>query len=195
MSYFDTIYERVFGQKENRSPVEVSEVLKRTPSFMQKFNEWKHSLGSADFINEVWQSYFWHERGIDKNPQVTLHKSSRSNGFAIAYDASIGTKQFHFLFDYLAEKVRELDYKKVMSKSSMKEFEDRIETNELHYLKPKNDFVSPRDQKYGNVSIEYRSVDSKPVFIKLQANTYSDRAYQEPLDFEELAKYIFSNAS
>lgn len=74
----------------------------------------------------------------------------------------------------------------------MAERGDLVETKEMHYLKPKNDLTTPRDQKFGNVQIEYTRVNDEPTNIKLIANTYSDRAYQEPKDFEQLAQHIFS---
>ncbi len=192
MSYFDYVYKKLFPSGKYSSSVLVNEVIKRSQSFLRNFNAWKASELCEEYLNEIWQSYFWRKNGIDKNPHVSIFESSRSNGFAIIYQPNFNKYHFHYLFDYLADKVKKLDYKLVTSKFTMKERGDLVETKEMHYLKPKNDLTSPRDQKFGNVQIEYTKVNDEPTNIKLIANTYSDRAYQEPKNFEQLAEYIFS---
>ncbi len=189
MSYFDLVYKRLFG---TRSSILVNEVIKRSQSFLRKSNAWKASEMCEEYLNEIWQSYFWRKKGIDKNPQVLILESSRSNGLAISYQPEFNKYHFHYLFDYLADKVKKLDYRLVTSKLTMKERGDHVETREMHYLKPKNDFTTPRDQKFGNVQIEFVSVNDQPSRIQLIANTYSDRNYKEPENFEDLAQYIFS---
>ena len=192
MSYFDYVHKRLFGK---RSAILVNQVIKRSQSFLKNFNSWKASELCEEYLNEIWQSYFWRKKGIDKNPQVVILESSRSNGLAITYQPDFNKYHFHYLFDYLADQVKKLDYRLVTSKLTMKEQGDHVETREMHYLKPKNDFTVPRDQKYGNVQIELVSVNDQPSRIQLVANTYSDRSYQEPGDFEELAQHIFSTES
>lgn len=194
MSYFDYVYKKLFSTK-SASAVLVNEVIKRKESFLKRFDTWKASEVCEEYMNEIWQSYFWSKKGVDKDPQVHVFESSRSNGFAISYQPNFNKNHFHYLFDYLADQVKKLDYKLVMSKLTMQEKGENIETREMHYLKPKNDFSSPRDQKFGNVQIEYMSVNDEPTRIKLIANTYSDRAYNEPKDFEQLAKHLFSSES
>ena len=192
MSYFDYVYKRIFGSRSKRTAVLVNEVLKRSQNFLRQFNSWKASEICEEYLNEIWQSYFWSRKGVDKNPQVLILESSRSNGFAISYEPQFNKNHFHYLFDYLADQVKKLDYRLVISKLTMEERGDHVETREMHYLKPKNDFTVPRDQKYGNVQIEYLSVDDEPTRIKLIANTYSDRAYKDAESFEELAEHIFN---
>lgn len=193
MSYFDDVYKRLFSSRA--STVFVDEVIKRSQSFLKRFDSWKTSELCEEYLNEIWQSYFWKKNGIDKNPQVLLLETSRSNGLAISYQPNANKNHFHYLFDYLADRVKRLDYKLVTSKLTIKERGDFVETKELHYLKPKSDFMTPRDQKFGNVQIEYTRVNDEPTRIKLVANTYSDRSYKEPKSFEQLAQFIFSSES
>ena len=110
---------------------------------------------------------------------MLLHESNYSNGFAIKYMPEYGKKNFHFLFDYLADQVKKLDYTLVMSRQTMKENGDEVEMKEMHYLKPKRGFVEPIDQQYGNVQIEYKELNDEPMRIKLVANSYPDRKYLE----------------
>lgn len=192
MSYFDYVYKRLFPSGKYSSTILVNAVIKRSKSFLKNFNSWKASELCEEYLNEIWQSYFWSKNGVDKNPQVSIFESSRSNGFAISYQPNFNKYHFHYLFDYLADKVKKLDYKLVTSKFTMEERGDNVETREMHFLKPKNDLKTPRDQKYGNVQIEYIRINDEPTNIKLIANTYSDRAFQEPKNFEQLAQFIFS---
>lgn len=191
MSYFDSIYNKVFGTK-SATPIIVNEVIKRSQRFLNNFHAWKSSEVSHELLNEVWQSYFWKKKGIDKNPQVYILESNYSNGISINYESKYDRKSFHFLFDYLADQVKKLDYRLVMSRLTIEEKGQIVETKELHYLKPKRSFVEPIDQKYGNVQIEYKMVDDHPDSIRVIANGYPDRNYQEVKNFDELAKHIFN---
>ncbi|MEO9870061.1 hypothetical protein [Ekhidna sp.] len=193
MSYFDYIYQRLFG-KSSATPTKVfvNELIQRSQSFLDRFQAWKTSEYCEEFLNDVWQSYFWSKKGVDKDPQVILLESTYSNGFAINYESKYDKNNFHYLFDYLADRVKKLDYRLVLSRHTMQEKGDVVESKELHYLKPKLGFVEPIDQKFGNVQIEYIEENDKPTRIKLIANSYPDRKYQDAANFEDLAQYIFS---
>lgn len=191
MNYFDQIYNRLFGKSKEASTVIVNALINRSQGFLNRFNAWKSSDACQEFLNELWQSYFWRKKGIEKNPPMVIHESTYSNGFAITYLPEYSKKDFHYLFDYLADQVKKLDYRLVMSRQTMKESGDAVETKELHYLKPKRGFVEPIDQKYGNVQIEYIEVNNEPSRIKFIANSYPDRKYMEAQSFESLAQHVF----
>ena len=192
MSYFDDIYNRLFGKPATPTKVFVNEIIKRSQSFLDQFQAWRASDVCEEFLNDLWQSYFWRKKGVDKDPQMVLLESAYSNGFAISYEEKYGRSNFHYLFDHLADQVKKLDYRLVLSRHTMQEKGDIVEMKEMHYLKPKRGFVEPIDQKYGNVQIEYIEENDEPTRIKLIANSYPDRKYREAQDFEELAQYIFS---
>jgi len=189
MSYFDQIYSKLF-KKSTKSSVIVDELIKRSQTFLNRFNAWKTSDACEEFLNELWQSYSWSKQGIEKNPPILLHESNHSNGFAIGYLPEYEKSNFHFLFDYLADQVKKLDYRLVVSKQTLKENGDEVEKKELHYLKPKRDFTEPIDQKYGNVQIEYIEYNNQPSRIKFIANSYPDRKYTQALSFESLAQHV-----
>ena len=194
MSYFDLIYQRLFGKSgSSQTRVLVNEIIKRSQNFLDRFQAWKTSDKCQEFLNDLWQSYFWRKQGIDKDPQIVILESTYSNGLAIDYEDKYGKSNFHYLFDYLADQVKKLDYKLVVSRHTMQEKGDIVELKEMHYLKPKNNFVEPIDQKYGNVQIEYIEENDQPTRIKLIANSYPDRKYTQAKSFEDLAQHIFSN--
>lgn len=191
MSYFDQIYTRLFGQG-TRTKVLVNGVLKRSASFADRFLTWRSSDACAEFLNDLWESYFWKRQGVDKNPSFALLESTCSNGFAIDYTSEYGKNNFRYLFDYLAEQVKLLDYRLVVGRHTLEEKGEVVELKEMRYLKPKRDFIEPMDQKFGNVQIEYVEENDVPIRIKLIANSYSDRKYNEPLAFEDLAEHVLS---
>ncbi|MEQ8904702.1 hypothetical protein [Ekhidna sp.] len=192
MSYFDHIYNRLFGQSPTPTKVLVNEIIKRSQSFLDKFNAWSKSDTCEDFLNDLWQSYTWRKQGLDNDPQIMLLESTYSNGFAIDYEAKYGKSSFRYLFDYFAEEIKKLDYRLVVSRQTMKEKGDVVEMKEMHYLKPKRNWVEPIDQKFGNVQIEYIEENDQPTRIKLLVNSYPDRKYKKADNFEDLAEYIFS---
>ncbi len=193
MSYFDYIYNNLFG-KTGVTPTKilVNEIIKRSQSFVDRFQAWKTSDYCVDFLNALSQSYFWRKQGLDNDPKVMLLESTYSNGIAINYEERYGKNNFHYLFDYLADQVRNLDYRLVVSRHTMQEKGGIVESKEMHYLKPKRGFVEPIDQKYGNVQIEYIEENDQPRRIKLIANSYPDRKYKQAESFEDLALHIFS---
>ena len=146
MSYFDYVYKKLFSIRF-ASALLVNEVIKRRRSFLQRLNSWKTSELCEEYLNEIWQSYFWSKKGIDKPPQVLILETSISNGFAILYQPYSNKNHFHYLFDYLADKIKKLNYKLVLNKLTMEERGEDIETRELHYLKPKNDLTPPSGSK------------------------------------------------
>ncbi len=191
MSFFDQIYARLFqNEKESGTPMVVDNLLKRSESFKNGFNEWKLSDRFETIIHDAKHAYESAKEGVGRIPQVVLHQSKNSNGFAISYDEEYDKSSFHYLFDYLADQVKQLDYRLVMSKQTLKEKGKDVERKEMHYLKPKPGFVEPIDQKFGNIQIEYIENNNKPARIKFLANSYADRKYTEAIDFETLARQV-----
>lgn len=194
MSFFDDIYQRIFGtaSSEANGSVSVEALIKRSPTFLSEYEEWRASEQAAVFLESMWQSFYWQRKGVDKQPVLLLLESKYSNGFSLSYKSSYGKKDFQFLFDYLAQQVQELGYRKVVSKSAIEERGEEVELKEMHYLKPKVGFVEPIDQAFGNIQIEYIEENGQPVRIKFRANSYPDRKYKEARSFEELAEEVLS---
>ncbi len=192
MSFFDEIFAKIFGkEKSASSPVVIDGLIKRTQGFIDEYEQWKGSTACKDLLSEVSKSYFLSKERIENDPEVILHAGSNSYGFALTFSSRFEKTSFHYFFDYLAEQVKKLDYKVSVSKQTLKEHGEEVVKKEMHYLKPKNQFVKPIDQKYGNVQIEYIEHNNEPSRIKFVANSYPDRNYTEALSFESLAEIIF----
>ncbi|WP_420316029.1 hypothetical protein [Ekhidna sp.] len=194
MGYFEEIYTRLFSKTEDsQKTVHENELIKRSQSFIDQFETWKSSKYTSDLLDELWQSYYWGKQGVDKDPQMVILESTYSNGISIDYESKFNKNDFQYLFDFLAEQVKKLDYRLVVSRRTLTESDDRFKSIEMHYLKPKTGFVEPVDQKFGNVQIEYIEENNEPIRIKLIANSYPDRKYKRADSFEKLAQHIFSN--
>ena len=72
-----------------------------------------------------------------------------------------------------------------------------VQVVERHYMKPSlsKDIKLPIDQKYGNVLVEFVAYNDEPAYLKVMATCYSDRNYTEALDFEMLARKLFSDTN
>ncbi len=191
MSYFDQVYSGLFGKTASPG-ILVDAVIRRSKTFLKRFNAWKSSERCEELLNELWQSYFWSRSGIDKDPQILLLETPHSNGLAISYQSECNKYHFHYLFDYIADQVKKLDYRLVTSKLTMRERGKNVETREMHHLKPKADQEDTTDQKYSNVQVEYIRVNNQPSRIKLIASIYPNRKAGIPRNFESLAQHIFS---
>lgn len=192
MSFFDNIYHSLFGEKNAQPFVAVDQVIKRSESFLIDYTSWCGSKNKKHLVESIWDAYFWNKKGIRKTPNITVFNARNSNGFSVFYQEEIDETHFHYFFDLLAEKVLKLGYKKAMSKVSMREKGNVVETKEMHYLKPKIVAVDLLDQKYGNIQIEYIKTDNQPQNIKFLANTYSDSSYDKPKEFEELVELLLN---
>lgn len=195
MTFFDQIYQRLFPAKEAGGVVEQS-LIKRNEGFTEDYSSWKKSYKKDDLVKSIANSYRLKLDGMVGEPEVHILNTSLSKGFAISYAESIGPLEFKYLFDWLAEKVQALNYKRANADVTITEKQNFVETKEKYYFKPKQTKNASDElrQYFGNLLIEHIVVDKKPSFIKLTANTYSDRQYQKPDNFDLLAKYLFENA-
>ncbi len=190
MSFFDQVYQKIFVKKAKG--LILHEVLKRSQKFTSDYEIWKNSSYSNDLLDGISSALKLKKEGILSSPEVHQFSGDYSNGIAITYSKDIDHHHFHFLFDLLAERVKELGYKISVSDLIVTEKKDYVESKEKHYLKIKTSDSIPIDQKYGNVIIELVLIDDKPSFIRLMAHAYNDRLYKSPESFSGLAEYLLA---
>lgn len=193
MAFFDQVYQKLFPSKGQKHKSLVHEIIDRSDRYTKEYEVWKNSIQRKELVKTVGNSYHMKEKGFVGSPDVHLLDSKYSNGFAISFDDTLNKKEFQFLFDWFAEKVQELGYKKSTSDLLVSDKGKHVESKEKHYLKPEIKDITPIDQKFGNILIEYILIDGKPSYLKLVANVYSDRMYQKPEQFEKLAEYLFDS--
>lgn len=195
MTFFDQIYTRLFPKKQTSITILHQEVIRRGKVYKQKYDQWKLSGGSGKIMSDLALAYEQKRMGQAGRLDVHLLATNYSNGFAISYDEAIGKQEFQYLFDRLAEKVEELDYKRRNADMALISREDLLETREKYYLKPNRNMSSAdMEQYFGNILIEHIRINDKPSYIKLVANTYSDRAYKKAHNFEVLANHLLELA-
>jgi len=193
MKFFDQIYSRLFDTNKTKvQPILIDNVLKRSDSFIQNYHAWKVSDDADDLIFDIFNAYKRNLEGYEETPTILLHQSANSNGFAVSFDEKYGKCSYQYLLDYLSERVKSLGYRPAMSRHTLKENGNLVETKEMRYLKPKFGHVEPIDQKFGNIQIEYVAFNNQPSRLKFVANTYSDRKYTKAMSFESLIKKVLS---
>lgn len=190
MAFFDQVYRKLFPPKNPSQKSLVHEVITRGDSYSKAYNLWKHSIPRKDLVSAIGNSYQLKEKGMVGDPDVHILDTQYSNGFAISYNPSLDKREFQFLFDWLAEKIEALGYNRATSDLIISEKPTYVESKEKHYLKPKLSDETPINQRFGNILIEYITIDDTPSYLKLVANIYSDRMYKKPEKFSKLAEYL-----
>ncbi len=192
MSFFESVYNKVFKRNSPANKVILHEVIKRSSKYHESFNQWKNSARADSFLQHVSKAYEFKKMKIRDELEVHVLDSDYSNGFAITYNPYIDINHFQYFFDLLAERVNGAGYFYSNSDLMISEKINYLEAKEKHYLKPRQEkIVNPIVQKYGNVLIEYVKIDDKPSFIRLMANIYSDRLYEKAYDFSDLIQILF----
>ncbi|MEQ9301158.1 MAG: hypothetical protein RIF33_21460 [Cyclobacteriaceae bacterium] len=192
MAYFEDLYQRLFT-KQQKQPQLSHEVIRRSDKYSEGYRQWCQQNRLPEYLDKYQKGYHYKKLKIQSSYDVHLFTSSMANGFALSYNLEIAPIEFQYLFDYLAERVLTLKYKKANSDIMISEKGEIIETKEKHYLKPVSASDATKvEQHYGNVLIEYIRIDDQPSYIKVMASTYADQLYAAPLDFDELVDYLFS---
>jgi hypothetical protein len=193
MSFFDELYLKLFP-KENTSNKIAYEVIKRSSRYKREYLNWLDSETMNYQMRQLHEGYWSKKNKLQGNFDVHLLNSQYANGFALSYNEEMRKMEFQFLFDYLAEKIKLLNYKLSNSDVQITENDNAIETKEKHYLKPINEnIVKPISQQYGNILIEHILNNDQPSYIKLIATVYSDSLYLPAMPFEDLINHIFKN--
>ncbi len=195
MSYFDKLISKIFTGKTYPGSAAVHEVLNRTSREAQQYDAWKDTTAPHKLLQEVAQAYYYKRTNIRGSLDVHLFNTDYANGFAITYSPAISSQVFKHLFDYLKDKVLQMQYRLVNADRRIIDRENYVETIEKYYLKPAAEMqqTAPIDQQYGNIVIEYILIDNQPSYIKLLASIYSDSLYKDALSYNEFMQKLFED--
>lgn len=190
MAFFDDIYAKVFGKAQTQEPIFVHKLLKRSSVFLEKYVAWKK--GRKDEILElVDTSLQLKAKGIEQDPPTHLLKFSGSNAFAVSFSSDMGAEELQFLTEWFAEHIlNHLPYRKANGDIMVRERNNIVETIEKIYLKPITSEELPVDQHFGNILIENFVIGTKPSYMKVTANYYTDSMYKSHRPFEELSEFL-----
>lgn len=193
-SFFEEVYNKLFKKQAPKQPV-VTELLKRSEKELNEYISWKQSTGRGLLIDDFDRAYHLKKQQIESAMKVHILDSQYANGFAITFNELFTPTNFKFLFDYFKDQVLAMGYKLAQGDRRISDKDSYEETIEKWYLKPQTgDFGKELiDQRYGNVIIEFVSVNRKPSYMRLMANVYQDRLYAKAEPFEELFNNLVSN--
>ena len=188
MAFFDKVYDRLFQSSSSQAPL-VFEPLTRGEAYAKGFQDWKRDV-LALRLRDISSAIILKQRGIIQDIEVHLLNGTSFNGLAISFSESFQKKEFSYLLDYLAEKVKTLPYKLVNADYLLREKPFGSEGIEKYYFKPLTGSSKPFDQKFGNILFEHVAVNGQSSYLKISANTYNDQAYQIPENFEQLLEHL-----
>lgn len=189
-------FKNLFKEAEQSSPSNplIHEMIKREEVEIKDFNYWKNTLVRRrliDWLNDQYAIYLIRPNDIDE--ALDFLDSPSSKGFVIHFFRTQYSRRdvTHF-FDYLKERVLELDYRVQISDTRTYNRENWVETVERHYLKPKPDFERKGkiNQQFGNVTIEFELRNDAVYNLKFRATSYKDHLFKDAREFKELMQLV-----
>lgn len=194
MSYIDDLLSKLFPRKSRHASV-VHEIIRRSDDYLRRYEAWT-GTEAGEWMEEMGKAYYYKQAGIGHDMEVHLLHSPYANGFAVTLHNRVSRQQARFLLDQLRDRVVLSGYRLTQSDRRVTEKDNHAREVEKHYLKPPLNFRTESiDQGFGNVSIELLFINNEPDILKLTASVYSDRLYQEPRPFDELADILFNKAN
>ena len=186
-------------QESNPKKPFIQEPLERDEVAVQSYDLWKRTLAKQrflDWLNIQYATFVMSdETAIDT--AIDFLNTPSAKGFVIHFDEQMHNRgDFIHLFDYLQERVLEMNYKKYMSdiRTYNKTRNDNtwVDTIQRHYLKPRFKVLEDNtfDQRFGNIKIELFYRNDRIRNLQFSATRYSDRSYAEGNTFNDLMREL-----
>jgi|AntRauTorckE5430_2_1112549.scaffolds.fasta_scaffold04068_2 hypothetical protein len=181
----------------------IQEPLERLQDETESYEIWKRTLAKQrllDWLNIQYATFtISGESEIDKT--IDFLNTPTSKGFVIHFnDKFHNRKDIINLFDYLKERVLEMDYKIYMSDTrtynQTRNDKNWVETIERHYLKPRFKVLEDNtfDQRFGNIKVELLFRNDVIRNLQFSATRYHDRNYKEANSFNDLMRELLRNS-
>jgi len=168
--------------------------LKRSAAYKVAYKKWVTAQVYLHWTGSFHKAYHYRKAGLAHAFRVQLIEEENRKGAIFFHDPAISTENFNFLFDFLKDRVLELNYRL----HSMDALENRHarykEQVEKYFLLPPASDVpggSLCNQLYGNITLDYIKINSHPGYIRLRANTYTDPYFSKPQPFMDLLDKLF----
>lgn len=198
-----TLFKRLFGdlftteaemdQKEKE--VLVDEQIKPSMTFLEGYHQWlaeEYHIGLLDHLREQHAI-----RSSNPNAEVFfhLHDSDGSSGFYFSEESPWTREDYQFITHYFKEIILAEGYRLNNSRRKAIIEDGKLSQIDRFYFKlPLSSRIEvPYQQSWGNISLEHKLLDEKTLYVKLMANTYSDRAYQPAREFDSLMERLLSH--
>lgn len=177
----------------------IQEPLERDEEEIEAYNLWKRTLAKRrilDWLNMQYASFVMSgESEIDKT--IDFLNTPSAKGFVLHFDEQLHNRNnFLNLFDYLKERVLEMNYKKYMSDTrtynKTRNNNTWVEMKQRHYLKPRFKVLEDNtfDQRFGNIKIELLFRNDKIHNLQFSATRYNDRNFAEGNTFNDLMREL-----
>lgn len=191
-----TYFKSLFKKSETSTAANpfIHELITRSEEEKADFEVWKNTLIARRLLDWLSDQYaIYRVAPEDVEEAINFLNTPSSKGFAIQFHQTKYSKRHvQHLFDWLKEKVQNLNYRSDISDTRTYKKGQWLETTNRHYLKPRTDFTTKEKfkQGYGNITIELVLRDDQVHHLKLIATRYSDRLYEDAADFKELMQVI-----
>lgn len=187
---------QLFQEAEQSSPSKpvVHKMIERTEEEKQDYLQWREGLVRRRLVDWLRDQYaIFQVLPDDIDEALDFLNTPSSKGFVIHFHKTNYSKRevFH-LFDYLKEKVLDLNYRTQISDSRTYNKPNWVETTERHYLKPRPNFEAGKKlkQAFGNVMIEVELRDEKVRNLRFRATVYKDHQFEDAEDFKDLMREL-----
>ncbi|PHI18828.1 hypothetical protein CEQ90_15870 [Lewinellaceae bacterium SD302] len=191
MASFWEQVKQLFERAEESSPAHpaVHEMIERGPEESADFDRWKNTLAKRRLIDWLMDQYAVYLSDGRQDRSIDFLDTPSSKGFVIHFHETNYTKAevTHF-FHYLKERVQSLEYRLQISDRRIFSRSGWVETQERHYLKPRNKYAEGEaiNQRFGNITIELELRDDQVRNLRLRATIYKDALYREGENFGAL---------
>ncbi|MEM8909545.1 MAG: hypothetical protein AAGD05_16985 [Bacteroidota bacterium] len=190
----------LFSASEQSSPSQpvIHEVIERTPGEQADYQQWKKTLASRrllDWLNGQYIAYSHDPEHTDES--IDFLNTPSSKGFVIHFHQTrYPAREVTHLFDYLKEKVLDMEYRTYLSDYRTYNRPKWVETVQRHYLKPPNNFrklsKEKLQQKFGNITIELLFRNEQIHNLKFSATAYRDRLFEDAEEFKKLMQGLMT---
>lgn len=181
----------LFNQVENSTPAHptIHEMIERDEAELQDYEQWKKTLAKQRLLNWLMDQYAVFRNSGRLDTSIDFLNTPSSKGFVIHFHKTQYSKReiTHF-FHYLKERVQELEYRVQISDRRIFPRSTWIETQERHYLKPRNKYTEGKliNQRFGNITIELEQRNDVVYNLRLRATVYKDALYKDANSFPAL---------
>lgn len=168
-------------------------MIRRRPEEDVDYEQWKRTLSRRRLLNWITDQYAVFQVGGQLDESIDFLKTPSTNGFVIHFHRTQYPKRevVHF-FDYLKERILLLNYRSQISDRRVFSRKDWVETQERHYLKPRNSYQegTPIWQGFGNITVELEYRDDRIYNLRLRATSYRDALYADADSFRSLVSEL-----
>lgn len=189
-SFWDQV-KSIFQQAENSSPSQplIHELISREENSLLDYERWKDTFAKRRLLDWLIDQYAVFKTNGRLDEAIDFLDTPSSKGFVLHFfQTKYSKEEATYFFDYLKELVLGLGYRSQISDRRVFSRNQWVETQERHYLKPRNSLVKDKliEQKFGNITIELELRDDAVRNLRFRATIYQDALYKDADSFPSL---------